>query len=105
MQALLANNSGICVNPAYLATCLPQEREAFKAAGLLSNNHLLRNQASRLDVLWAFTLMICTCLLMVCALHLQGLCCCGYESNGVTNEVHKLLVITVFCVHPARHSR
>ena len=46
VKQLLESSSSICVNPAYLLLCTHSDQEAMRAAGLLDNNALAKDQAS-----------------------------------------------------------
>ena len=46
VKQLLVSSSCVCVNPAYLLLCTQSDQEAMRAAGLLDNNALAKDQAS-----------------------------------------------------------
>ena len=46
VKQLLISSSSVCVNPAYLLLCTQSDQEAMRAAGLLDNNALAKDQAS-----------------------------------------------------------
>lgn len=69
IKALLAMDQGICVNPAYLATCLPQEQEALEKGGLLSNNHAPRHRVNCPCIpghSWSGMVLVCSWCLSTC---------------------------------------